>query len=126
MSDFHEYKAQKEAFVSGLEGTTVSEITLVLLVMPASSFFTACVRAHVPRHARLANFVVDFSFSIIPALIAFTFTEWTPALLTLLLVGALAVDASCRCDICSTELLGRDQTCRLQRVRIQGSAVAQQ
>mmetsp|Transcript_5543 Transcript_5543/g.6442 ORF Transcript_5543/g.6442 Transcript_5543/m.6442 type:complete len:463 (-) Transcript_5543:249-1637(-) len=33
---YYDYKAEKEAFVSNLEGTTVTEVTLVLLIFPVS------------------------------------------------------------------------------------------
>lgn len=95
-STFYAYKARKEAFVSGLTGTTVSHLMVVLLVMPVSTLLGTCAMETVARRRKdklvhpnaAVVFAVDFCCTVIPVLTAFTFTEWTPLLLSSMVTSA--------------------------------------
>ena len=97
------YKLQQEAFVSHLNGTTVTEIMVVLSVMPASTLFGACVYALMAGSGSLSarkTFALDFICTVVPTLLAFTVAaEWAPVLLCLLVLGSLTLCIYCRYDM---------------------------
>jgi len=102
MSDFESYKVAKEAFVSNLKGTTVTELMVLMMVMPAATLFGACMHATLvagigKRVSAPVTFATDFVCTIIPALLAVTVAaEWTSALLCFLVLASLALCCCCR------------------------------
>ena len=96
-ADFLRYKADKEAFVSDLTGTTKGEITLVIAVLAASLWLATEIlcftRLFVPRFAPRgvgATAAAEMLLIILPGLLACTLAA-DGGLLWVLLVSMVAV-----------------------------------
>eukprot|EP00455_Lapot_gusevi_P033575 TRINITY_DN3672_c0_g2_i1.p1 TRINITY_DN3672_c0_g2~~TRINITY_DN3672_c0_g2_i1.p1 ORF type:complete len:471 (+),score=106.27 TRINITY_DN3672_c0_g2_i1:81-1493(+) len=100
--DPEEYKRAKEAFVSGLPGTTLSEVSFITLVCPISFFFHHVVSSFLSGSAphlhqsTIAQFLVHFVCLELPLLISFTLTEYTLPMILLQVFVALGLIFSSR------------------------------
>ena len=79
------YRAAQEAFVSDHEGTTMAEVSLVVSVLPVTLWAysydgTSCVGA----------FANQFATVLLPVLVSFTFTQYTPLVLAASVARAVA------------------------------------
>ena len=93
------WKLEKEAFVSGLEGTSISEIYLISVTLLSGYLLRCCCLLCVPSLYSLtstslpAGFLLEYSTIIFPAVLLLTvladYTEWV--LLTELLLCALLI-----------------------------------
>ncbi|CAM9360603.1 unnamed protein product [Chrysoparadoxa australica] len=89
------YKEEKEAFISNLEGTTVSEVILVVCPLPASLWLLAelkgtlqCYNLSPPKSLVL---VLEFACLVGPQLLSLLRPEVAPHLLLLLVLASLAL-----------------------------------
>ena len=94
----NEYKAAKEAFVSGLTGSTVTQVALVSAIAPASMAASRVIhgflarrreRRGAPRWTTMQTAIFEYFTTVLPCLLAFTRTDWAVYLLLLLLLGAV-------------------------------------
>ena len=79
------YKAAQEAFVSNHEGTTMAEVSLVVSVLPVTLWAYSYDGA-----SRVGAFVNRLATVLLPVLVAFTFTQYTPLVLAASVARAVA------------------------------------
>lgn len=85
------YKQEKEAFVSGMTGSSVGHINLVSLAALASVTLYASLRTRLPKSRQL-NFLQSWGLLVLPLLLSMTVFAARPILLsTILTVPALAL-----------------------------------
>lgn len=83
------YKQQKELFVSGLTGGTISEINYVTAVAPVAYILTSALHSRLDFFAEygVLQFLVDFGLNVVCILLAITTYADRPLLLNALLLG---------------------------------------
>ncbi|KAJ2919754.1 hypothetical protein MD484_g653, partial [Candolleomyces efflorescens] len=85
------YKKEKEAFVSGMTGSSITHINLVSLAALASIFLYAALRTRIPK-TRHVGFLVSWALLVLPLLLSMTLFAGRPILLSfLLMLPALAL-----------------------------------
>jgi phosphatidylinositol glycan class W len=93
MLDHDEYKAAKEAFVSGLHGTSMSEIVLVTIPLPIGLLLLGQVKRFLlPSPSSRSSWClsVEFLCLVVPSLICVVKPE-----ATIIILGVLAAFAAC-------------------------------
>lgn len=83
------YKQQKELFVSGLAGGTISEINYITVVAPAAYILTSALHSRLDFFAEygVLQFLVDFGLNVAGILLAITTYADRPLVLNALLVA---------------------------------------
>ncbi|KAK3233935.1 hypothetical protein CYMTET_55791 [Cymbomonas tetramitiformis] len=90
-------KAAKEAFVSGLEGTTLFEVMALAAVVPVVVFLRRLIGTITPRFASVKErpgpeaYVLDFVVVVLPVLLAVMIEHSLATILTLLLITTASV-----------------------------------
>jgi len=89
------YKREKEAFVSDLEGTSMSEIYLTLIVFPLGVLASNVVGRVLlgTRKALIWRYIIEFFMVVVPCLVVMTFTEYTQMVVLLLVQTTLIFGA---------------------------------
>ncbi|THH17244.1 hypothetical protein EW146_g3541 [Bondarzewia mesenterica] len=86
MTSNADYKASKEAFVSGMTGSTVMHINLVSAVALSSIALHSCIRSRI-FPMRSSYFVYEFILLVVPLLLSVTLFANAPGILSLLLLS---------------------------------------
>lgn len=76
MSNATDYKSSKEAFVSGMTGSSIAHINMLSLASPMSILLYFLIRRILPNHS-LALYK-DFVILVVPLLVSITFFAETP------------------------------------------------
>jgi phosphatidylinositol glycan class W len=113
---FHDddYKLVAEDFVSGLTGTTNSEVVLLVCMLPATLWMLTELRAllfsrlatidsddvhddkELAFHELSVAFLLELIVFIMPIIISFTFTEYAPSMLVFILLVSLLLNVGQR------------------------------
>jgi phosphatidylinositol glycan class W len=114
MSIDDDYKLVAEDFVSGLTGTTNSEVVLLLCMLPATLWMLTELRAllfsrlatidgddvhddkELAFHELGVAFLLELLVFIMPIIISFTFTEYAPSMLAFALLVSLLLNVGQR------------------------------
>ncbi|ETW77608.1 hypothetical protein HETIRDRAFT_480289 [Heterobasidion irregulare TC 32-1] len=84
-NNVHSYKASKEAFVSGMTGSTVTHINLLSAAALSSIAFYSCLRSRLCLHSS-QNFASEFLLLVAPLLLSVTLFANAPGALSVLLL----------------------------------------
>ncbi|KAI0062497.1 GWT1-domain-containing protein [Artomyces pyxidatus] len=90
MSSYVDYKASKEAFVSGMTGSTIFHINMVSSVALASIALHSCLRSRLPPTKSL-QLPIELLLLVAPLLLSMTLFALTPGLLILVLIFPTAL-----------------------------------
>ncbi|KAF5310303.1 hypothetical protein D9611_012038 [Ephemerocybe angulata] len=79
------YKQEKEAFVSGMTGSSIGHINLISLAALASVSLYAALRTRLPK-TRQINFIESWALLVLPLLLSMTLLATRPVLLSAILL----------------------------------------
>ncbi|GJE93137.1 GWT1-domain-containing protein [Phanerochaete sordida] len=80
-----DYKTEKEAFVSGMTGSSVGHVNMLSLAALVSIALHSALRTRLPPQ-KTANFLVEYSVLVVPILLSVTTFALSPGYLALLIL----------------------------------------